>query len=227
MHRVSGSSDMADTIEQELEQAFAQLQRVLPTPARIDSEPKKQKRLPKVADLVVVRGPMPPPPARASDGNIHIWIYKICDEACYLWDDAKGVTEPLWQIQIQHDAPDSVAVNLYDKLSKFLSETDGLPDTLDELKHKALTKLVVTGNDDPDDVGFRRYRAALYVVGAMKNALYLLDDFWEWAHKDKESINTVEVHPHVGIDVDECWDNCSWPNYSLHPSARALKVFGC
>ncbi len=103
LHSVSGSSDMADTIEQELEQALAELR--LPTPARSDSEPpsKKQKKLPKIADLVVVRGPKPPPPARASDGNIHIWIYKICDEACYLWDDAKGITEPLWQIQIQHD----------------------------------------------------------------------------------------------------------------------------
>ena len=48
-------------------------------------------------------------------------------------------------------------------------------------------------------------------------------------HKDKEIKNTVEVHPHIGIDVDECWDNWSWPTYTLHPSARMLKVspFDC
>lgn len=211
-----------------LAQAMELPLQTLPTPARNESDPPSKKpKIPKVSDLVIIQGPKPPVPLRASDGNIHVWIYKVCDDASYLWDDAKGVAEPLWQIQFQHDAPDSVCVNMYDKFSKFLSEGENYPNTLDELKHKALIKLVISGNDDPDNIGYLRYRTALYVVGpetALKNALYLLDEFWQFVHKDKEYNSTVDVHPHFGINVDECWDNWSFPNYTLHPSERALKV---
>ena len=70
---------------------------------------------------------------RATDDHCHLHIYKVTDDASILWDDAKDVHEPLWQIQLQLDTPDSLIVNLYDKFSKFLSESDEFPDTLEGL----------------------------------------------------------------------------------------------
>ena len=152
----------------------------------------------------------------------------MCIRDSFLWDDAKEAKEALWQIQLQHDTPDSLIVNLYDKFSKFLSESDEFPDTLEGLKKSALIKLVITGADDPDCIGtFRRYRPAFYVVGdegCMKNLLYLLDDFWVWAHKERRGNTMISFHPHTGIDVDECWDNLAYGNYTFYPSSRSLTV---
>ena len=106
---------------------------------------------------------------------------------------------------MQHDTSESICVNLYDKFSAFLLDTEGAPDTLEELKKKALIKLVITGAEDPDRVGFRRFRTGFYVLGdeaALKNLLYLLDDFWKHAHKEKDKYTTISLHPHYGIDID-------------------------
>ena len=97
-----------------------------------------------------------------------------------IWDDAKGCSEPLWQVQVVHDSRDSVVVNLYDKFGIFLAESKVLPLTLQDLREQALIKLVITGKEDPDGVGtFVRWHCAFYVAGpesALRNFLYLLDD---------------------------------------------------
>ena len=53
------------------------------------------RKVPKIKDLVVVQGPKPPNVIRAPDSNIHVWIYKMCDQACFLWEDAKGISQKL------------------------------------------------------------------------------------------------------------------------------------
>jgi hypothetical protein len=200
-----------------------------PTPVRPEPPSKMQKQTHiKVSQLVVMQGPRPTLPVRAGDDKCHLWIYKVIDQAKALWEDAESIDEPLWQVQIQHDTSDSIAVNLYDKFSKFLLECPGAPDTLDELKQQALIKLVNTGSEDPDSIGsFRRYRHAFYVAGpasSLVNLLYLLDSFWEWVHKDREKMTMIALHPHYGIDIDAAWDEFSWSNYELHPSYRNLTV---
>ena len=67
--------------------ACAQMEEVqaVPTPTRSESLPPPSK-IAKVSQLVVVRGPRPPPPVRASDQNCHLYIYKVITEAGYLWD---------------------------------------------------------------------------------------------------------------------------------------------
>ena len=79
-----------------LAQAMEQVQALLPTPARSDSGPPP--KIPKVSQLVVVRGPRPQLPVRANDDHCHRFIHKMCDEAGYMWEDAKGIAEPLWQV---------------------------------------------------------------------------------------------------------------------------------
>ena len=197
----------------------------LPTPAC--SEPPRNK-IRKLTDHVVIQGPHPPPPQRSSDGECHVYIYKVTDDASLLWDDAKDCQEPLWQVQVVHDGRDSVVVNLYDKFGILLAETKGLPLTLQELKEQALIKLVITGTEDPDAVGtFVRWRCAFYVAGsesALRNFLYLLDDYWVHCEKNRQARITVQLHPHFGIDIDETWDNFTHENYVLHPPIQQLAV---
>ena len=78
----------------------------LPTPTRSDAPPQKKMKIPKVSELIVIQAPKPPLPFRSTDDNIHVWIYKITDDASYLWDEAKSQQKPLWQLQIQQDAQD-------------------------------------------------------------------------------------------------------------------------
>ena len=92
-------------------------------------------------------------------------MYRFTDDAASVWDDVKEPSVPLYQVQLRHDALNSICVNLYDKFNNFLKTQDGVSQTLVELHKQALIKLVTTEGKDPDNIGFLRWRSAFYVAG--------------------------------------------------------------
>ena len=65
------------------------------------------------------------------------------------------------EVQLQHEARDSLCVNVMDRWNAFLTQHPGTPDTAVELQQQAKIKLVVTDNSDPDKIGtFQRWRPA-------------------------------------------------------------------
>ena len=89
---------------------------------------------------------------------------------------------------------------MYDKFSSFLKTQDGVPQTLVELQKQALIKLVTTDGQDPDNIGFQRWRNAFYVAGetaALLNFIYLLDEFWLHASEAIQGHLMVVLYPHT------------------------------
>ena len=161
--------------------------------------------------------------------DVEVCIYKVTDDAATLWDDVKESGLSLYQIQLRHDAYNSATVNLHDRFNSFLKVQDDAPENLAELQRRALIKLVTT-TDDPDDVGFVRWRNAFYVAGGAKallNAMFLLDDFWFYVSSELGKDVNVSLHPHIGINIDGCWDYLLY-EYTLHEPAQNLPmgIFG-
>ena len=157
--------------------------------------------------------------------DVEVCIYKVTDDAATLWDDVKESGLSLYQIQLRHDAYNSATVNLHDRFNSFLKVQDDAPENLAELQRRALIKLVTT-TDDPDDVGFVRWRNAFYVAGGAKallNAMFLLDDFWFYVSSELGKDVNVSLHPHIGINIDGCWDYLLY-EYSLHEPAQNLPM---
>ena len=50
----------------------------------------------------------------------------------------------LWQVQVDHNATNSITVGFYETFGKFLQQDEDAPDSLKELSEKALIKLVIT-----------------------------------------------------------------------------------
>ena len=98
-----------------------------------DVKPLPNKR-PRCSDLIV-QGPLPPQPKRQTPtADVEVCIYRFTDDAASVWDDVKGPSVPLYQVQLRHDALNSICVNLYDKFNSFLKTQDGVPQTLVELQ---------------------------------------------------------------------------------------------
>ena len=121
------------------------------------------KKVPKLNELNIEVGPRPPPPRRLSTtADLELYIYKYTDDASAIWEDVKEEGFSLWQVQLKHDAYDSIIVNLYDKFNNFLAthDDDDIPKSLIELQKQAFIKLVTTNSQDPDLCGtFVRFRA--------------------------------------------------------------------
>ena len=74
--------------------------------------------------------------------------------------------EPLFQVQIKHDAKPSVTNRILASMNNFRSCTQKMPSTLAALRTEAGILLQITGHDDPHGAGFIPWRIAFYVVGA-------------------------------------------------------------
>ena len=197
------------------------------TPAKARPSPllplkESSRKVPKVDDLVVVQGPRPPAPRRLpSTGDIVLALYKYTEEASSVWEDVREQGLPLWQVQIQHEARDSICFQIQERFNTFLAQHEDAPKNLADLQRQALIKLVVTSESDPDGVGFVRWRPAFYAAGgdvSLKNLLYLLDEWWTFLMKDKEAYANVCLHPHINVDIDECWDNFEYPARIVWPA---------
>ena len=205
------------------------------TPSRTsesDAPRQPANKLPKLSNLTIEAGPRPPPPQRMSlTADVQLCIYKYTEDASAIWDDVKEDGVSLWQVQLKHDAYDSVVVNLYEKFNHFLAthDDDAVPKSLAELQRRAFIKLITTDAQDPDGAGtFRRWRTAFYVAGpdvrALRDFLYVLDEFWFSVSAERQTDVTVCLHPHIGIDIAPCWDKFEYETYTLHEPAKILPV---
>ena len=122
-------------------------------PAGISKAPspsRSERAVPKLSALSV-HAPRPEiPRKRLVSAPCVVVIHKITDEASRFWEEAPSGCA-LWQVQLEHQAHDSVTVGFYDRFARFLVESPNAPDTLAELRRN-LIKLVVTGGKDPDQV---------------------------------------------------------------------------
>ena len=64
-------------------------------------------------------------------------------------------------------------------------------------------RLVISDQQDPDDVGFVQWRVGFYVAGDLNNFLLLLDDWFAYKAKSIASAQPFQVQmlPHVGVEV--------------------------
>ena len=86
-----------------------------------------------------------------------------------------------------HQCKPSVFFSFYQYLQRFCQERfadDGThPENVQNLETRFAMKIVITDKNDQDGIGFKQYRIALYVHGAIKsikNAVMLIDDYVAW-----------------------------------------------
>ena len=85
---------------------------------------KENRKIPKVDDLVaVVEGPRPPVPRRLpSTADIVVAIYKYTSDASTVWEDVREPGLALWQVQVQHEARDSICFQIQEKFNAFTAQ---------------------------------------------------------------------------------------------------------
>ena len=145
------------------------------------------KSVPKVSTLIEV-GPRPPKlRRREATAECVVAIFPYTKDAKSTWEACTEEETTLWQVQLEHNARDSITVGFYESFTKFLQQKESAPDSINGLAEAGI-KLVLADTSDPDRVGFVRWRAAFYVAGevaALHNLLHLLDDFFVWINRDR------------------------------------------
>lgn len=166
-----------------------------------------------------------------------VCIYKVTDKGSDVWSAITDTDAALFQIQIDHASHPSVTFDIVRAFNDFLQATNAangpVPANVTELSRQAGIRIVVTGSEDPENIGtFVKWRTGFYVAGtdvSLQNFLLLLDEFFVWKEKKMARIQPFEVHvyPHTGIGIDiECM---SYEKYKLNEPAISLplKLFEC
>ena len=155
--------------------------------------PEAQKSVPMVSTLIEV-GPRPPKMRRReATAECVLTIFPYTKDAATIWDGCNEQGATLWQVQLEHNARDSITVGFYDAFTKFLQQEENAPDSINALIEAGI-KLVRTDTSDPDQVGFTNWRTAFYVAGEVSelhNLLHLLDAFFVWVNQDRSPKVTV------------------------------------
>ena len=142
-------------------------------------------------------GPQPPKiRKRQATAECAIAIFPYTKDATTIWDACTEQGSTLWQVQLEHNAMDSITVGFYESFGNFLQHEESPPNSVNGLAEAGI-KLIVTDATDPDQVGFIRWRAAFYVTGdvaALHNFLHLLDEFFVWVNQDRSPKVTARSH---------------------------------
>ena len=149
--------------------------------------------IPRVSALIEI-GPRPPKIRRREEtAECVVAIFPYTKDAKTIWDACTVQGATLWQVQLEHNAKDSITVGFYESFTKFLQQEESAPDSINGLAEVGI-KLILTDTADPDHVGFIRWRAAFYVAGelaALHNFLYSLDEFFTWVNQNRSPKVTV------------------------------------
>ena len=155
--------------------------------AAVTAQQETSKTVPKVSTLIEV-GPRPPKlRRREATAECVVAIFPYTKDAKSIWEACTEEEATLWQVQLEHNARDSITVGFYESFTKFLQQEESAPDSINGLAEAGI-KLILTDTADPDQVGFIRWRAAFYVAGevaALHNLLYSLDAFFVWVNQDR------------------------------------------
>jgi hypothetical protein len=145
--------------------------------------------------------------------------------------------EPLFQVQIKHDAKPSVTNRILASMNNFLqelhTEDSSMPSTLAALRAEAGILLQITGHDDPHGAGFIPWRIAFYIVGGpsdLQNALNLLDSFFTYrkTHLTDNEIafpNAFQVHLSIAEPLGNAVDTTNFANATTVTSPATLDPF--
>jgi hypothetical protein len=200
----------------------------------IEPPPNKQQQiLPRASDLTVQNRPQQTSTRLPSSAPVVVCLYKVTDRARDVWSVVEDTSAGLYQVQIKHDARSSVTFDILGSFGSYLqkanAENDDIPATLSDLSRNAFIKLVLTG-DDPESVGFIRYRIAFYVAGyeeSLKNLLLLLDGFYIYKHEQMAREHAFEVHVHPHIDIAITDEELEYKHYTFNSPAKSLplKIF--
>ena len=205
----------------------------LPSPAKAAAN---AKHVPRASQLTLEQS-RPIIQKKLASAPVVVCIYKVTDKASDVWSSITDTSAALFQIQLEHTARPSVTFDIVRAFNDFLKDTNAesgsVPATTTELSQQAGIRIVVTGADDPENLGsFVQWRTGFYVAGtdvSLQNFMLLLDDFFVW--KEKKMARTqpfeVRVHPHTGICINI--DGMDYEHYTLNAPANSLplKFFEC
>ena len=92
-----------------------------------------------------VEGPKAPKQRkRQASAECVVAIYPYTRDASTIWDacaDKPDLT--LWQVQVDHNATNSITIGFHESFTKFLQQSEDTPDSLRDLSEQALIKLVI------------------------------------------------------------------------------------
>lgn len=195
-------------------------------------QPTRVSKVPRACDVVTM-APPPKTTQRArlpTNAPVEVCIYRYCEQASLIWDLLRGRDEfKLYQIQISHEAQQSIAFDVRGSFNDFLAKSHEknamIPASLQQLEKDAAVKLVVADRVDPDGIGFRQWRAAFYCVD-LQNFMLLLDGWFK--HKEtqiaREQPFQVQLHPHSSVDVEMDIDDFNYEHYTLNEKACELPL---
>ena len=159
----------------------------------------------------------------------NVCIYRYTDQASDLWDLFDGKDDvPLFQVQINHEARQSLTFQMRDSFNDFLAsakdDNGTMPANVQQLEAVAGVKLVVGDPVDPEKVGFQPWRVAFYCTDAL-NFLCLLDGWFQYKAQQiaREQPVQVVLHSHVGIDLSGL-DGLSYEHYVINEPAVQLPL---
>ena len=141
---------------------------------------------------------------KSADAPVIMSVYKYSEEAQDWLYQTREAGKTLYACILGHDAYPSVCFGLVDRLGRFLAENaaNGYPGNLAALREAGIA-LVLTKNEDPDQVGYVAYRPVFYVVGDLENFLVLFDEFMAFAAREPEYADRLAftVEPHADVDL--------------------------
>ena len=156
-------------------------------------------------------------------------VFKVGDCAQDLWASAKP-DAALFQVQLVHNCKPSLlfsfVASFNDYLKRAHDEDSDIPASISELAPLGM-RLSITNEEDPDAVGtFQRWRPAWYIAGdegSLNNFMALLDAFFVWKNKEmaKEKETDVQIHPHLGINLEE---DLEYLGYTFHEPTKSLPL---
>ena len=135
-----------------LEAAAKPARAIASSPASLIAPPGPKK----ATDLIIEEGPRPPKSRRRQQSaECVVCIYLYSRDATTVWENCKQPGLMLWQVQLDHNARNSITVGFYESFTKFLQQEESAPDSIKGLAEAGI-KLILTDTSDPDDVGFIR-----------------------------------------------------------------------
>ena len=205
----------------------------LPTTKKMDSAIAKVKPMsnPKSGNMTKVAVPKSYTTRHGGSAPVLVCIHQASELASDLWPELDGADAKLYQVQVKHDGNPSlvfdILTNFKDYLQAASASNPQIPPNLQELASSASIKLVLTGMDDPDSVGYVRWRVAFYVAGnetSLKNFFFLFDGFLKFKADQMALASALEVHVHPSTGIALDMENLEYSPYTMHAAAKDLPM---
>ena len=97
------------------------------SPASLSTPPLPKK----ASELIIEEGPRPPKLRRRQPtAECVVTIYPYSHDAATVWESCNQPGMMLWQVQLDHNARNSITIGFYESFTKFLQQEDYVPQTL-------------------------------------------------------------------------------------------------